>query len=92
MHEPRAVVGAARGEPLHRTRVDRERAVLLALADLDVVERRAVEDDRRPHVVEHGANGGVVGDVEVGAGRRDDLRIAAKLRLEVGGELARRRR
>ena len=45
VHEPGSASRAAHRQPLDRARVHRERLVLLALADVDVVERRAVEDD-----------------------------------------------
>ena len=81
MDEPRVRLGAARREPLDRPRVHRKRLVLLALADLDVVERGAVEHERRVERREHRVDRGVVGDVEIGAGRRVNLRAALQQRL-----------
>ncbi len=43
VHEARAGLGAAGRQALYRPHVDRERLVLLALADLHVVEGGAVE-------------------------------------------------
>ena len=67
---------APRGARRSRTArdVDRPRAVGLGLADVDVVERRAVEDDvglRPPRTRASSAAG--VGDVELGVRERRDL-------------------
>jgi hypothetical protein len=87
MDEARTMLGAALRQPLHRAYVHRQRRFLLTLADLHVVEGRAVEYEVRPQAVERGRDGRVIGDVENGARGRRDVRSGAQQLLEVGGEL-----
>ena len=84
----RAALGAALGEPLHGAGVHLEGPVLLALADVEVVEGGAVEDDLRLGTIEGRLQRGVVGDVELvvrrrmepdGAGREQLLQVGAEL-------------
>ena len=76
MHQLRVRLSAALRQAFHGARVHRERAILLTLADLDVVEGGAVEHDLRPHFVEVAPDGIVVG-VERLATRRRRARPAA---------------
>ena len=57
---------AAPREVGDRADVHRERGVGLALADVEVVERRAVEDDVGRDLLERAIDRGAVGDVELG--------------------------
>src|SRR5215211_3890026 len=88
MDEPRSRLGAALREALHGTGVHLERAVLLALADLDVVEGGAVEDDLGTHPLEDPPDGVVVRDVELRPGRGGKRRGArGQEHLQVRGKL-----
>ena len=74
--------------PLHGLHVDREGAGHLALADLDVVERRAVEYDRGADRLERRGHLAPVGDVEFGVARGGDVASLPQQGDEVRGELA----
>ena len=77
---------AALREVAHGAHVDRPRLVGLRLADVDVVERGAVEDDVRAGLLEGSVERRRVRDVELGVAV--GARVVAQLRLQVGGELA----
>ena len=87
MDQPSARLLAVLGETLDRPRVDRERAVLVGLAHLDVVERRAVEDQLGAERVERPPDGLVIADVELRSRRRGDITPAREQLLDVRREL-----
>jgi hypothetical protein len=88
MDEHRVCIGAAPGESLDRSGVHRERLVLLALANLHVVESRAVEHDRWAMRGKNRLHCVVVGDVEVDMGQREHLLAVLQQSDEIGRQLA----
>ena len=87
VHEPRAGVCAALRETLDSSCVHLERAVFLALADLDVVKRGTVEDDCRLDPFECLLQRPLVGDVEFAAAGRGHQAAVAELLLEIRAKL-----
>ena len=79
---------AVHGQALHCPRVDPECLILLVLAHLYVVKGGAVEHDCRMNRREGRPDRGVVGDVELAAGKGHDLMTVPEPAVEVGGQLA----
>jgi hypothetical protein len=78
--------GRAACEGSNGSHVNCPGGVFLALANVDIVKRGAVEHDFRACLVEGAVEGRVVGDVQLGV--RVGTRRVAKQGLQITGELA----
>jgi hypothetical protein len=76
------------GEPLDGHAVDAKGPLLLPLAQVDIVERGAVEDHQRLESLESGRNRSVIRDVEFLPGGSEHLRMFTEERSQIRSELA----
>ena len=92
MDQPRFALRASLGQPLHRHGVHHEGLRFLALAEVDVMEGRAVEDECRADGLEGRRHSSVVRDVELLSGPDMQLASPVEQPRQIGSQRTRRRR